>query len=96
LKGERRRINVDDISFEVSEGIRSNPNLEFSIATEICFSFGGQVLGEIPIDVELPGFVLEMEPGTSKCRLVKGEFGQAWASCAERKPDEGGVVEKQT
>lgn len=92
LKGERRRTNVGNLDADLNDEIDLDRPYSFHVGTTLLMSFDGQVLGSIPIRVDLEDYIAE-KPLPKKLRLSKGENGQAWISYCQE-PDTCGVVSR--
>lgn len=83
LKGERRAVNVGPIELDPVLPLADVLDKNFYCTTTLAMTIFGQLLGEIPVGIELSGFLTERLPGGEKVRLSMGETGQAWISYAE-------------
>ena len=81
LRGARRSVSlgpmeVDPISREARDLVKSPGALY--CRTQWLFEVAGRSVGEIPVEIDMSGYVMEEIPGTNKVLISKGEHAQAW------------------
>lgn len=86
LRGERKSVNLGPVEIEPTDAsgreIKSASG-EFLCTTTWEFAVGGKHVGDIPVMIEMPDYVMEEIPGTRKVRIAKGEHGKAWMTYSE-------------
>ncbi|WP_369975494.1 hypothetical protein [Xanthomonas bundabergensis] len=86
LRGEQKSVNLGPMEVspinEEARGWREASG-EFFCETQWALEVAGKVIGDIPVEIRMPGYVMETIPGSEKVRIVKGESGQAWLSYAK-------------
>lgn len=88
LRGERKSVNLGPLEVELTDASASEMTRvtgEFLCTTTWEFAVGGKQVGDIPIMIELPDYVLEKIPGTGKVLIARGEHGKAWMTYSEHK-----------
>ncbi|OOG62258.1 hypothetical protein B0E46_13540 [Rhodanobacter sp. B04] len=83
LKGERRSVNIESIELDPVLPLVDVLDKNFYCTTTLSLTIFGQLLGEIPVGIELSGFLIERLPDSEKVRLSMGETGRAWISYAK-------------
>lgn len=81
LRGSRRAVSlgpmeVDPVSPEACDMVKSPGALY--CRTQWLFEVAGRLVGEIPIEIDMSGYVMEEIPGTNKVLFSKGKDAQAW------------------
>ncbi|MCC4634310.1 DUF4365 domain-containing protein [Xanthomonas dyei] len=81
LRGSRQAISlgpmeVDPISPEACDIVNA-PGALYCM-TQWLFEVAGRPVGEIPLEIDMTGYVLEKMEGSNKVLISKGEGAQAW------------------
>lgn len=96
LKGERRAVNVGPIELVPVLPLADVLGENYYCTTTLSMTIFGHLLGEIPVGIELSGFLTERLPDGKKFRLSMGETGQAWISYAEHDDEKNRLVRKHS
>jgi hypothetical protein len=99
LRGERKSVNLGPLEVEPAEdGARDMSRVagEFFCTTTWEFAVAGKQVGDIPIMIELPDYVMEELPDTHKVRIAQGEHGKAWMTYSEHQDVNSRLVRKST
>jgi hypothetical protein len=86
LRGERKSVNLGPLEVELTDASAIEMTRvagEFLCTTTWEFAVGGNQVGNIPIMIELPEYVMEEIPDTRKVRIAKGEHGRAWMTYSD-------------
>jgi hypothetical protein len=95
LKGERKAVNLGPIEVEPRDKAAMKMTRvpgELLCTTTWLFALGGQAVGSIPIEINLPDYVVETVRKTGKVRITKGAHGKAWMTYAEHGDTSSRVV----
>lgn len=94
LKGERRSVNIGTIEFDPVVPLVEVLGKNFHCTTTLSLTIFDQLLGEIPVGIELSDFVTERLPDSEKVRLSMGETGRAWIYYAEHDDENNRLARK--
>lgn len=92
LKGERRSVGVGSFDFDPKIAFASVKDSLLLITSNFVLSLGDDVVGSIPVSIELTGYQIEPIEGSSRFRVAKGTEGQAWIYHDEHGHRDGKIV----
>ncbi|CAM5407178.1 hypothetical protein ECAE60S_02052 [Eoetvoesiella caeni] len=93
LKGDRCSVQVARLEFEPTQSFDGVTTDSVYCTNTLSITVLDQLLGHIPIAIELSAYVIEPVPDSTKLRLTKGVNGEAWIYYAEHENNEDWVVE---
>jgi len=88
LKGDRRQGKLGPVEFEPTPEIDLSFDGQFVMTTTFGFSICGQIVGEVPVSIELGSSYVEPIAGSSKVRLIQREGDTVWVSHQEDNPSD--------